>query len=252
MANWFYYTASGEKVGPITPAALKALAMQGVVTPETVIENGNGRSTVAAKVNGLTFPETATAIAPNPFSLAPSPPVSDNPFVNSPSPFKPSPTGQSLFTQPVSATATAMRAFCTYCGQSVQSTASVCMACGTNPWKHRKFCASCGIPINEVQVICTKCHTPVGGKSISIGNTGIRFESELKKRQTYVLLAVLILGAYGIHNFYAGRKSQAIAQLIIGLLGAVFTAGIVTVGVWIWAIVEAITVKEDGEGRPMV
>ena len=61
-----------------------------------------------------------------------------------------------------------------------------------------------------------------------------------------------MLGAYGAHNFYVGRKSQAIAQLIIGLLGAVFTAGIVTLGVWGWAIIEAITVKEDGEGRPMV
>jgi hypothetical protein len=58
MANWFYYNASGEKVGPITPTALKALAMEGVITPETKVENQGGRSALAGKVNGLTFPDT--------------------------------------------------------------------------------------------------------------------------------------------------------------------------------------------------
>lgn len=248
MANWFYYSTNGEKIGPITPTALKSLAMQGLITPETVIENGNGRSTVAGKVNGLTFPATTTNI-PNPFDSAPPPPVADNPFSSPASPFNSSPTGQSPFTQPASTAAPPMGSFCTYCGQSVHPSAAVCMACGTNPKKHRKFCGSCGVPINEAQVICTKCHTPVG---VNGGAIGSPIEGAPKERKTYVLLAVLVLGAYGVHNFYAGRKSQAIAQLIIGLLGAIFTAGIVTVGVWIWAIVEAITVKEDGEGRPMV
>ena len=58
MANWFYFNKNGEKVGPISATALKALAQQGLITPETKIENSNGRSAVAGKVNGLEFPES--------------------------------------------------------------------------------------------------------------------------------------------------------------------------------------------------
>jgi len=56
MANWHYYNKNGEKVGPVTPTALKLLAQQGVISRETVLENQNGRTAVAGDVNGLTFP----------------------------------------------------------------------------------------------------------------------------------------------------------------------------------------------------
>ena len=56
MANWYYRNKNNEKVGPISTNALKALAAQGLITPETVIENSNGRSAKAGRVNGLTFP----------------------------------------------------------------------------------------------------------------------------------------------------------------------------------------------------
>ena len=72
MANWFYINKSGEKVGPISTAALKALAQQGVISPETVIENQNGRSAKAGQVNGLEFPLPVTPAPPAPII---SPPV---------------------------------------------------------------------------------------------------------------------------------------------------------------------------------
>lgn len=65
---------------------------------ETVIENGNGRSIVAGKVNGLTFPEsTFQPVGPNPFEL---PASASDPFSNSTSPFS-NPAAQSPFTQPM-------------------------------------------------------------------------------------------------------------------------------------------------------
>lgn len=66
-----------------------------------------------------------------------------------------------------------------------------------------------------------------------------------KSRLIYILLAIF-LGSLGIHNFYAGRMGSAVAQLLITLLSCGFLSPIT----WVWAIIDIITVKTDGEGRP--
>ena len=265
MSKWFYYNEQGKKF-EVTGGQLKWLAKNGQIAPDTIVETEEGKKARAEKVKGLAFiataqPETSVfeSAAPETENRKmaqpePLPPPVNNPFSDLSNPFNPSasiPMEQSPFASPAHVPATPMGSLCTYCGQPVHPTAAVCMACGTNPRSHRKFCYACSVPMNEMQIMCTKCHTPVGG-NIGVGNVPIDALAVPRQRVTYVLLAVFILGAYGVHNFYAGRKSQAIAQLIIGLLGAVLTAGIVTLGVWAWAIIEAITVNEDGDGRPMV
>jgi TM2 domain-containing membrane protein YozV len=57
MANWFYYNASGEKI-EVTGAQLKALAMKGIITPDTTVETAEGKNAPARRVKGLTFAET--------------------------------------------------------------------------------------------------------------------------------------------------------------------------------------------------
>jgi TM2 domain-containing membrane protein YozV len=105
-------------------------------------------------------------------------------------------------------------------------------------------------------------------------------------RLVYVLVGVF-LGVYGVHNFLAGYIRRGIVQLsltagamliafvcfgIVFLLtatgagsGSVPTAGVgfglfgcvfapiwlVTMGVWIWVIVEIITTTHDADGAPM-
>jgi TM2 domain-containing membrane protein YozV len=66
---------------------------------------------------------------------------------------------------------------------------------------------------------------------------------DAKDRVAYVLLAVF-LGGIGIHNFFAGYTSRAVAQLLICLL----TCGIGGIATSIWAIVEACTVTQDANG----
>lgn len=68
-------------------------------------------------------------------------------------------------------------------------------------------------------------------------------QSAPKSRVSYVILA-LLLGALGIHNFYAGYTGKGIAQLCITLLSLGFL-GFVSA---IWALVEAITVTQDATG----
>jgi hypothetical protein len=63
MANWYYYDDIGQKQGPIDVTQLKMLALHGIITPETIIENGHGHSRKAGEVNGLC--PTPASIPPN-------------------------------------------------------------------------------------------------------------------------------------------------------------------------------------------
>ena len=64
-----------------------------------------------------------------------------------------------------------------------------------------------------------------------------------KSRTAYVVLGIL-LGGMGIHNFYAGYSGRAIAQLLLSIL----SCGYLGLFVWIWAVIEACTVKQDSSG----
>lgn len=66
-----------------------------------------------------------------------------------------------------------------------------------------------------------------------------------KSRLAYILLG-LFLGGLGVHNFYAGYNGKGIAQLLMSIL----SFGILTPVVWIWVIVEIITVTKDVQGVP--
>jgi len=81
MANWYYYNENGEKIGPIRGRELKQLALQGTITPETLIENDEWGSLLAGQTENLRFPETPPPRRlpeSNPFTA--SMPVAENPF----------------------------------------------------------------------------------------------------------------------------------------------------------------------------
>jgi TM2 domain-containing membrane protein YozV len=66
-----------------------------------------------------------------------------------------------------------------------------------------------------------------------------------KSRVVYVLLA-LFLGFFGIHNFYAGYTGKAVAQLLICLFVGWLILPILAL--FIWVIVEMISVTHDAKG----
>ncbi|MGL4944515.1 MAG: ankyrin repeat domain-containing protein [Thermoguttaceae bacterium] len=103
MADWFYYNANGEKVGPVRGSALKALAQQRVITPGTMIETAEGRTAVARKIQGLVFPEVVapqevTDVSPassDVYAVADTKPADANLFTKAP------PVAANPFTVPV-------------------------------------------------------------------------------------------------------------------------------------------------------
>lgn len=66
----------------------------------------------------------------------------------------------------------------------------------------------------------------------------------------------ILLGVFGVHNFYLGYTGKAVAQLLISLIGGIFTCGLATVAVEIWGLVEGImiltgSIKVDGHNVPL-
>ena len=68
-----------------------------------------------------------------------------------------------------------------------------------------------------------------------------------KMKAVYVVLG-FFLGSIGVHNFYAGYKRRAIAQLLITVL----SFGYLLLVSWAWAIVEIIMVNDDASDRPLI
>jgi len=73
-------------------------------------------------------------------------------------------------------------------------------------------------------------------------------QKSAKSRGVYIILGIFF-GLLGIHNFYAGHYRRGVWELIVTLLLG-FTV-IVPIGVAIWAVIELITIKTDGEGGLM-
>lgn len=75
------------------------------------------------------------------------------------------------------------------------------------------------------------------------------------KSKIAAALLALFLGTFGIHNFYLGRIKLGVAQLLLATIGGIFTCGITTVCVAVWAFVELIVILcggiHDQYGRPL-
>lgn len=104
-----------------------------------------------------------------------------------------------------------------------------------------KFCENCGAELNEGADVCLKCGKQVRNNSNNGG----------KSKIAAGILGIL-LGAFGVHNFYLGYTGKAVAQLLITVL-SFFTLSWVSA---IWGLIEGIlilvgTINKDANGKPL-
>jgi hypothetical protein len=87
---------------------------------------------------------------------------------------------------------------------------------------------------------------PAMGATVGVSPTAADVvpDTAAKNRTTFIVLGVL-LGFLGAHNFYAGYKKKAIAQLCI----SIFTAGFAIPMTWIWAVIDVCTINRDSAGK---
>jgi TM2 domain-containing membrane protein YozV len=105
------------------------------------------------------------------------------------------------------------------------------------------YCAACGNPVIATAFVCPKCGTKIVRPNVPKDER--KTAHETRERVVYIVLA-LLFGVVGVHNFYAGRHTPAVIQLIIGItiVGQLIT--------FPWAMIDAIVIRKDGNGIPFV
>lgn len=67
-----------------------------------------------------------------------------------------------------------------------------------------------------------------------------------RSRTAYIVLGIF-LGAFGVHNFYAGYTARAVGQLCLSIFTLPFVPFLAVIS-WIWAVVEICIVDKDSNG----
>ncbi len=107
-----------------------------------------------------------------------------------------------------------------------------------------KYCSNCGKEVKEGADICLNC-----GKIINEQKrVEINRDPNAKSKIVAGILGIL-LGCFGVHNFYLGYTNKAIAQLLITLLSCFILSPVSA----IWGLIEGImiltgSIDQDANG----
>ena len=180
MAKWYYYNPAGERIGPIRTRDLVIFTQNGTITPETRIEDANGRIGLAKNATGLQFPETT----PEPIQTLPSVKYSSHDDMPNPSPHYFIVNSNGTKQGPISEERlkelaeeghidldTQLKTDTGYTGTAGQIPGLkfkvVVPAIVDNrrqlgaenipPVHERSFCTNCGDPVSDLAVVCLSC-----------------------------------------------------------------------------------------------
>ena len=130
---------------------------------------------------------------------------------------------------------------CTSCGSALTpSGTDVCAVCSTTSPTWAKISSEdCGDDVSS------ETRRASGFTSAAASQRRVKAET---RRGVFIMLGV-VLGLFGIHNFYAGYYEKGLLQLIITLeLGPIYI-GLVITGSWV--LIDLLTVRHDGDGNLM-
>lgn len=138
--------------------------------------------------------------------------------------------------------------FCRNCGTQIQPGNNVCTNCGVPAGLGNHFCPNCAGQTHELAVVCVRCNCPL--------NAVPPMPAVQQKSKLVAGLLAIFIGTLGIHNFYLGYNQKAIIQLLIATVGGIFTCGLSSIVVAIWALIEAVqiftgSIAVDSNGVPL-
>lgn len=135
--------------------------------------------------------------------------------------------------------------------------AVICVNCGSPPASGRAFCQNCGAATDPNAVVCVKC-----GVSLASSLPGIGFAQAspgTKSKMAAGILGIMV-GGFGVHNFYLGYTGKAVAQLLLMIVGivlaCVFVGYFMIMAAYIWGLVEGVmiltgSINTDADGNPL-
>ena len=138
-----------------------------------------------------------------------------------------------------------MTMFCKNCGNQMDDLAVVCTRCGVAAGTGANFCPNCGQQTVQGALVCINC----GAALNQMAQT--TFAPDQKSKIAAGILGILV-GCFGVHNFYLGYTGKAVAQLLITLL----TCGIGSFVSGVWGLIEGImiltgSIAYDAKGIPL-
>lgn len=139
--------------------------------------------------------------------------------------------------------------YCKNCGEPYMTDEAImCVKCGVSKGQGNNFCHNCGKPVAAASSVCLNC-----GVATNVAVSGG------KSKMAAGLLGIF-LGCFGVHNFYLGYTSKAVVQLVLSIVGIVFSCVVVgaflVFGIWVWGLVEGIMIltgkiNTDANGIPL-
>lgn len=152
--------------------------------------------------------------------------------------------------------------YCKNCGQQLMEGANACSTCGCPAGMGMTHCSQCGEKLVPGSAFCVHCGAPSGAASAP-HTPPAPAPQPRKARSRYAAAAFgIVLGAFGVHNFYLGHVGRGIGQAAItaGIYGLVMggvlpeLGGILLSGLWGFmegVLIAVGDIKTDAHGMPL-
>ena len=103
--------------------------------------------------------------------------------------------------------------YCKTCGKEMNENQIICLGCGCEKGTGTKYCANCGKELTENAYACMNCGVAADFGSAK-KNSGLKSDwCPSDKEPVLVIVLAILLGAFGIHNFYLGETKKGILKL---------------------------------------
>ncbi len=152
-------------------------------------------------------------------------------------------------------------AHCRNCGHGLADEQVNCPQCGCPKGMGVGFCESCGEQLIPGTMYCTRCGTPAAVAQAP--NPAQPPVAPKKARSRWAAAAFgIVLGAFGVHNFYLRHTGKGIAQIAItvAVYGAVCSGTLPEAAAFLlaglWGFIEGVLIavgdiKTDANGKTL-
>lgn len=98
--------------------------------------------------------------------------------------------------------------YCKSCGAEMNENQEICLSCGVKKGSGNSFCANCGKEISPNADVCLNC-------GVKVSNANVNSDDLAGKDKTTAGILALLLGGFGVHNFYLGESKKGVVKILL-------------------------------------